>query len=173
MKCRIDEVYKLVQDSLEENISRESFYKTLQPLIDNDSVKFNCASNRVCLSIPKNNTCRDAFNIKEELHSFKNELVKEFNHLTQAFFAEINSLKCDVLTADAPTDTNSSYNTREEKEYLKEENRAKWLIIKQLNEIKITVNPTSTLVTCIENPTDKTIQNRNNVRPSKMTTNNF
>ena len=62
MKCGIDEVRKLVQDSLEENISQESFDKTLQRLIDNDSVKSNSVSNRICLSIPKNNTCRDAFN---------------------------------------------------------------------------------------------------------------
>ena len=39
MKCGIDKVRKLVQDSLEENISLESFEKTLQHLIDNDSVK--------------------------------------------------------------------------------------------------------------------------------------
>ena len=90
MKCGIDEVRKLVQDSLEEHISLESFEKTWQHLIDNDSVKSNSASNRVCLSIPKNNTCRGAFNIKEELQSFKNELVEEFKCPTQAFFAEIN-----------------------------------------------------------------------------------
>ena len=65
MKCGIDEVRKSVQDSLEENISVESFEKTLQHLIDNDPVKFNSVSNRVCLSAPKNNTYRDTFNIKE------------------------------------------------------------------------------------------------------------
>ena len=86
MKCGIDEVRKLVQDSLEENISLESFGKTLQHLIDNDSVKSSSVLNRVCLSIPKNNTCRDAFNIKLELQSFKSELVEEFNRVTQAFF---------------------------------------------------------------------------------------
>ena len=105
----IDEVAKLVQDSFEENISLENFEKTLQHLIDNDSVKSNSVSNRICLSIPKNNTCRDTFSIKEELQSFKNELVEEFNRLTQAFFAEINSLKSDALTTDAPADKNSSY----------------------------------------------------------------
>ena len=136
MKCGIDEVRKLIQDSLEENISRESFDKTLQLLIDNESVKSSTVSSRVCLSIPKNNTGRDAFNIKEELQSFKNELVEEFKHLTQAFFAEINSLKSDVLTTYAPTDKNSSYisSLREEIEYLREENRAKTLTIKQLTE---------------------------------------
>ena len=104
MKCGIDEVCKLVQDSLEENISLESFDKTLQHLIDNDSIKSNSVSNMVRLSIPKNNTCKDAVNIEEELQSFKNELIEEFNRLTQAFFEEIKSLKSDALTTDAPTD---------------------------------------------------------------------
>ena len=156
MKCGIDEVRKLVQDSLEENISLESFEKTLQHLIDNDSVKPNSVSNRVCLSIPKNNTCRDAFNIKEELQSFKNELVEEFNRLTQAFFAEINSLKSDALTTDAPTDEHSSYisSLREEIEYLREENR------------------TNTLVTYSKNSTDKTTQNSDNVINKTIQNNN-
>ena len=39
MKCRIDGVLKLVQDSPEENISRENFDKILQSLIDSDFVK--------------------------------------------------------------------------------------------------------------------------------------
>ena len=165
MKCGIDEVRKLVQDSLEENISLESFDKTLQHLIDNDSIKSNSVSNRVCLSIPKNNTCKDAVNIKEELQSFKNELIEEFNRLTQAFFEEINSLKSDVLTTDATIDKNSSYisSLREEIEYLREENRAKTLIIKQLTEIKITVNHTNVLVTYNENSKDKATQNSDNV----------
>ena len=64
MKCRIDQVLKLVQDSLEEYISREGFDKTLRFLIDNGSVKSNSVSGRICLSIPKNNTCRKAFDIK-------------------------------------------------------------------------------------------------------------
>ena len=164
MKCGIDEVRKLVQDSLEENIFRESFDKTLQLLIDNDSVKSNSVSNRVCLSIPKNNTCRDAFNIKEELQSFKNELVEEFNRP-----------KSDVLTTDAPTDKNYTYisSLKEETEYLREEIRAKTLIIKQFTEVKTTVNPTSTLVSYNENSTDKTTQNSNNIITSKTTTKNF
>ena len=102
MKYGIDEVLKLVQDYLEENISQEGFDKTLQFLIDSDSVKSNSVSNRICLSIPKNNPCRNAFNRKEELQFFKNELVKEFKRLTQAFFTVISSLKNNVLTPDTP-----------------------------------------------------------------------
>ena len=48
-------------------------------------------------------------------------------------------------------------------EYHREENRDKTLIIKQLTEIKIKVNPTNTLGTYNENSTDKTNQNSNNV----------
>ena len=47
MKWGIDEVPKLVQDYLEENISLENFDKTLQPLIHNNSVK----SNSVLISV--------------------------------------------------------------------------------------------------------------------------
>ena len=132
VKCGIDEVCKLVQGSFEEDISLESFEKTLEHLIDNDFVKSKSLSNRVCLSIPKNNTCRDAANIKEELQYFKNELVEKFNRLTQAFFGEINLLKSDALTTDSPTDEHSPYisSLREEIEYLREENRTKMLIIK-------------------------------------------
>ena len=39
--------------------------------------------------------------------------------------------------------------------YLKEENWAQTLIMKQLTEIKTTVKPTNTLVTCNANSIDK------------------
>ena len=53
MKSAIDEVLKLVQDSLEQNISQESFDKTLQSLIDSEFIKSNSISNRICLFIQK------------------------------------------------------------------------------------------------------------------------
>ena len=83
-------------------------------------------------------------------------------------------MKSDELTTDTPTDINSSYisSLRKEIEYLREENRAKTLIIKQLTEIKTTVNPTSTLVTCNENSTGKTTQNSNNVIDKTIQNNN-
>ena len=122
----------------------------------------------------RNNTCRDAFNIKEELQSFKSELVEELNRLTQAFFTEIKLLKSDALTTDAPTDEHFSYisSLREEIEYLREENRTKTLIIKQLTEIKTTVNLTNTLVTYNENSADKTTPNSDNVIDKTFQNNN-
>lgn len=86
MKRGIDEILNLVQDSLEENISRESFDKTLQFMIGNVPVKSNSISKRICLSIAK----------------MKSELVELVYCLTQAFFAKINSLKSDLLTPGAP-----------------------------------------------------------------------
>ena len=83
-------------------------------------------------------------------------------------------MKIDLLTTDAPTDKNSSYisSLREEIDYLREENRAKTLIIKQLTEIKTMINPTITLVTCNENSIDKTTQNSNNVIDKNIKNNN-
>ena len=57
MRCGIDEILKLVQNAYEGNISRKLIDKTLKLLIENNIVKSNSVSNRVCLSVPKNNTC--------------------------------------------------------------------------------------------------------------------
>ena len=102
MKFGIYVVLRLVKDFLEENISPESFDKNLQILIDSNSVKFNTVWNRMCLCIPKNNTCKEVLIIKEELQFFKSKLIKELKCLAQTFSAEKNSLKSDELTLDAP-----------------------------------------------------------------------
>ena len=74
-------------------------------------------------------------------------------------------MKSEALTTNVPTDEHSSYisSLREEKEYLRYENRAKTLIIKRLTEIKTTVNPINTLITYNENSTDQTTQNSDNI----------
>ena len=76
MKFGIYDVLKSAKYFLEENISPETFDKNLQILIDNIFVKFNTVWNRICLCIPKNNTCKDALIIKEELQFFKSKLIK-------------------------------------------------------------------------------------------------
>ena len=81
-----------MEDSAEKNIYRKSFNKALQFVIEDGSVKSKFISNRVFPPIPKNNTCRDAFNTVEEPESFKNELNQKFNLLKQAFFAELKLL---------------------------------------------------------------------------------
>ena len=83
-------------------------------------------------------------------------------------------MKSDALTTDAPTDEHFSYisSLREEIEYLREENRTKTLIIKQLTEIKTTVISSNTLVTYNENSTDKATQNSDNVIDITIQNNN-
>ena len=80
-----------------------------------------------------------------------------------------------MLTTDAHTEKNSSYisSLRDEIEYLTENNREKPLIIKQLTEIKSTVNHTSKLVTCNGNSTDRTRQNSNNLIHNTIQNDNF
>ena len=58
--------------------------------------------NRVCVSVLKNNTSRDVFNIKEELQSFKMVLVNNLTVSPRHFFAEVNLFKSDILTPYAP-----------------------------------------------------------------------
>ena len=67
------------------------------------------------MSAYQKNTCRDAFSIKEEHQSFKNEQAEEFYRFKQVFFAEINSMKSDTQTTDAPTGKNTSYCTSEKR----------------------------------------------------------
>ena len=59
-KCGKDEVFKLVRDTIEENITRDIFDKTLDSLIESGSVKCSLISNRTCLSLRKHNTIENA-----------------------------------------------------------------------------------------------------------------
>ena len=103
---------------LEEKIFQENFDKTLQFLIDSGSVKSDSISNWVCFSITTNKTCRDAFNINEEIQSFKNKLVEEFNRLTQALFAEKKSLQSDALIPDEPTTRETNIEQKSDQEQI-------------------------------------------------------
>ena len=138
MKSGIDEVLNLVQDSLEEKTSWEGFNKTLQFLIGNSFVKSNSVLKRVLLSIPKSNTCRDALNTKEELQSFKNKQVEEFNCLTQEFIAEINSVCLSIPKKRHGQNTDSRSNTVTYDIDIKEEfNKFKESFLEKLRDLKI------------------------------------
>ena len=54
-KCGKEEVFNLVIDSINDDISKEMFENILMQLIDNKSVKLNIIGDRTCLSIPKEN----------------------------------------------------------------------------------------------------------------------
>ena len=89
MKCEIDEVLNLLQDSPEESISGGRFDKTLQFLIYNDSVQSYSVSNSVCLSIPKNNAYRDSVWLpyqKINKNEYSNQILL---HLTLIFTKQL------------------------------------------------------------------------------------
>ena len=98
MKCEIDEVLNLFQDSPEENISGGRFDKTLQFLIYNDSVQSYSVSNSVCLSIPKNNAYRDSVWLSlpkdQQERIFQPNIVTSYVDIHKtAVFREINCYK--------------------------------------------------------------------------------
>ena len=51
-KCGKDEVFRLFRDSVDD-VTRETFGKLLELLIQNQSVKLNIVGNRECLLLPK------------------------------------------------------------------------------------------------------------------------
>ena len=53
-KCRKDKVFRLLRDSFDD-VTKETFDKLLEVLIQNKSVRLNIIGNRECLSLPKEN----------------------------------------------------------------------------------------------------------------------
>ena len=53
-KCRKDKVFRLFRDSFDD-VTKETFDKLLELLIQNQSVRLNIIGNRECLSLPKEN----------------------------------------------------------------------------------------------------------------------
>ena len=53
-KCGKDEVFRLFRDSFDD-VTKETFDKLLELLIQNKSVRLNIIRNRECLSLPKEN----------------------------------------------------------------------------------------------------------------------
>ena len=107
-KCGKDEVFKLVKDTIEENITRDIFDKTLDSLIESGSEKCSLISNRTCLSLRKHNVTEN-INLQGNFNNFKEDLIEDFNKLKKSFFAEVKSFKDKVLDSlenlvDSPTD---------------------------------------------------------------------
>ena len=76
-RCGRDELFELVQDSTDDDIvTKETFDKLLNHLINNNSVKLNTVGNRECLSLPtKSNKNNQKNHIESHLNvenCFKN-----------------------------------------------------------------------------------------------------
>ena len=88
-KCGKDEVFKLVKDMIEENITREIFNKTLDCLIQSGSVKCSLISS---LSLRKYNAIENS-NLQGNFNNFKEDLIKDFDKLKKHFLLRLNHLK--------------------------------------------------------------------------------
>ena len=101
-KCRTEEVFQLVLESLESDIDKEYFDKILEFLIKNLKVKTSCYSIKTRLSIPKEDQINnihttDKDNSKEDFNKFKNLMINEFESMKYSFFKELNSFKKELL----------------------------------------------------------------------------
>ena len=122
--CGREEVSKLVNDILCKEISKDLFNETPGSLIEKQFIKCNIISNRECLSLPKDselhhrsiqstqedssvhehlNSCalldsetnRKSFPFKEELETFKVQVISEIKNLS---LKEISVLKEAITT---------------------------------------------------------------------------
>ena len=113
-KCGKEEVFHLVQESVESEVTKEIFEGRLDALVESYSVKIKLLGTRTCLSLPKSNQdshSKDsidetlasndilALSENEELIKFTNSIIDEFNALKSSFFAEVNSFKNKYLNS--------------------------------------------------------------------------
>ena len=137
-KCGKDEVFKLVKDTIEENITRDIFDKALKSLIESGSVKCSFISNRTCLSLRKHNAIENS-NLQGNFNNFKEDLIEDFDKLKNAFFAEVKSFKDKVLDSfenvvGSPTDVSKTFTAHilEEVYFLRKQLKSKDEIINSL-----------------------------------------
>ena len=98
-KCGRLEVYSLVKESVEFEISSDVFTEILNSLIENESVIY-LFRNRECISLPKKRYQEietEKEDITEQFHQFKNDFSDEFHGFKTEFFHEVKSLKDSVL----------------------------------------------------------------------------
>ena len=84
-KCGKDEVFKLVKDTIEENITKLIFDEFLDSLIESGSAKCSLVSNRACLSLGKHNAIKNS-NLQRNFNNFKEDLIKDFDKLKKNIF---------------------------------------------------------------------------------------
>ena len=116
-RCGRDEVFELVKDSTDDDtVTKETFDKLLNQLINNNSVKLNTVGNRECLSLPtKSNKKNQQSHIEDPLSvencftNLKSVITDEFESLKKSFLQEVITFKNKLLqTSLAKTPDNHS-----------------------------------------------------------------
>ena len=92
-KCGREDVYSLVKESLDYEISIDNYHKTLNSLIESKSVVANTRKNQECLSMPK-----DFLTSGNENENEENHVNEDFNNFKENFLEEFNDFKRSFLT---------------------------------------------------------------------------
>ena len=90
------EVYNLVKQSVEFEISSDVSTESLDSLIENESVVFSTFRNRECISLPKDffqEIELDKEDITEQFCQFKNDFLDEFSEFKCQIFHEVKLFK--------------------------------------------------------------------------------
>ena len=102
-KCSQEDVYDLVRESLDYEISKDDYHKTLNSLIESKSVIVNTRKSQECLSMPKdfftsgNENEGEENHINEDFNNFKESFLEEFNDFKRSFFNEVKTFNEDIL----------------------------------------------------------------------------
>ena len=110
-KCGREEVYNLLNESIESKISSEAFNEILNALIENESVIINSFQNRECISLPKKSihdieTETETDDINEQFRQFKNDFLDQYEDFKYKFLHEVKSYKDTILNATPNTTAN-------------------------------------------------------------------
>ena len=102
-KCVEDEVFRLLRDSVDD-VTKETFDKLLELLIQNQSVRLNIIENRECLSLPKenqklreNDENQENPVLMEDIGNLKLQISEEFTNMKSSFLTEVKSFKNKFL----------------------------------------------------------------------------
>ena len=116
-RCGRDEVFELVEDSTDDDtVTKKTFNKLLNWLINSNSVKLNTIGNRECLSLPtesikrnRQNQLENHFNVENCFKNLKSVITDEFESLKKSFLKEVIIFKNELLQSSiAKTPENHS-----------------------------------------------------------------
>ena len=106
-KCGRNEVFDLVQNSLDTDITRETFDELLQNMVESKVLKLRTVGDRECLSLPKeeakdgdainNRTKCDLKVFQLQLDKFISSLHEHFNSFKHSFITEVSKFKSNFL----------------------------------------------------------------------------
>ena len=113
-RCGRDKVFELVKD--EDTVTKETFDKLLNQLINSNSVRLNTVGNRECLSLPTESNKRNQqkhienrFNVENCFKNVKSVITDEFESLKKSFLKEVIIFKNELLQSSiAKTPENHS-----------------------------------------------------------------